>query len=106
MVVAIASTILLARRSREPARTEDQASIWWLLAFVGALTVITGEAIPYYRFMNASAAPMALVGLGAMVAIRWGLRGSGLRMLAGSLVAIITVASLSWLFWDGLQTAG
>ena len=60
-----------ARRLATPARTEDQASIWWLLAFAGALTVVTGKAIPYYRFMNASAAPMALVGLGTYAAIRW-----------------------------------
>ena len=70
MGIAIASTVLLARRTREPARTEDQASIWWLLAFAGALTVFTSAALPYYRFMNASAAPMALAGLGAAVAIR------------------------------------
>ena len=75
IVIAIVSTILLSRRTREPARTEDQVSIWWLIAFAGAATVITGAALPYYRFMNASAAPMALVGLGAFVAIRWLLRG-------------------------------
>jgi Major Facilitator Superfamily len=71
IVIAIGSTILLARATREPARNEDQVSIWWLVAFAGAATVVTGAAIPYYRFMNASAAPMALVGLGAFVAIRW-----------------------------------
>jgi MFS family permease len=71
IVVAIGSTILRAKRSTKPARTEDLASIWWLLAFAGALTVITGKAIPYYRFMNASAAPMALVGLGSFAAIHW-----------------------------------
>ena len=71
IVVAIGSTILRARRYASPARTEDVASIWWLLAFAGALTVITGKAIPYYRFMNASAAPMALVGLGSFAAIHW-----------------------------------
>jgi hypothetical protein len=71
IVVAIGSTILRARRTRQGARSEDLASIWWLLAFAGALTVITGKAIPYYRFMNASAAPMALVALGSFAAIHW-----------------------------------
>jgi hypothetical protein len=71
IIVAVGSTILRARRYASPARTEDLASIWWLLAFAGALTVITGKAIPYYRFMNASAAPMALVGLGSFAAIHW-----------------------------------
>ncbi|MEP6758356.1 MAG: MFS transporter [Actinomycetota bacterium] len=71
MVVAIASTILWARRHRQAARNEDVVSIWWLLAFAGALTVVTGKAIPYYRFMNASAAPMALVGLGSFALLYW-----------------------------------
>lgn len=71
MLVAIGSTVLRSRRLRLPARAEDLASIWWLLAFAGAITVVTGKAIPYYRFMNASAAPMALVGLGTYAAIRW-----------------------------------
>jgi hypothetical protein len=71
IVVAIASTILRARRQRVPARSEDIVSIWWLLALAGALTVITGQAIPYYRFMNATAAPLVLVGLGTFAAIHW-----------------------------------
>ena len=71
IIVAIGSTIAWAKRHREPARTEDQVSIWWLVAFIGALTVVTGKEIPYYRFMNASAAPMALLGLGSYATIRW-----------------------------------
>jgi Major Facilitator Superfamily len=71
IVVAIGSAILRARRERLPARNEDQVSIWWLLALAGALTVVTGQAIPYYRFMNATAAPLVLVGLGTYAAIRW-----------------------------------
>jgi hypothetical protein len=62
IVVAVGSTVLRARRSTSPARTEDLASIWWLLAFVGALTVITGKAIPYYRFVNPSAASLRSTG--------------------------------------------
>ena len=112
MVIAIASTILLSRRSHEPARTEDQVSIWWLLAFAGAATVVTGAAIPYYRFMNASAAPMALVGLGSFALIRWfgsdrpaskvaGVAGAALIAWAG--IAYVARDSLSenapiWIF--------
>ena len=158
IVVAIASTIAWAKRHREPARNEDQASIWWLVAFLGALSVVTGKEIPYYRFMNASAAPMALVGLGSYATIRWfftdrapskwiGWGGVGLavwsvvgwlkpdvlsdnaptwiftallllgalialrgfagdvlpRVLAGSLVSALIVASIGWIVFDGLQ---
>jgi MFS family permease len=70
VVIAIASAILLSRRERKPAHTYDQAAIWWLLAYAGALTVLLGGEIPYYRFMNASVAPIALAGLGGFAAIR------------------------------------
>ena len=43
IVIAIVSTILLSRRTREPARTEDQVSIWWLIAFAGAATRVHGS---------------------------------------------------------------
>jgi MFS family permease len=104
IVIAIVSTILLSRRSREPARTEDQVSIWWLIAFAGAASVVTGAAIPYYRFMNASAAPMALVGLGAFVAIRWLLRDRrGGALVAGAIAAALVVASLGYVLYDGVE---
>ena len=104
IVIAIVSTILLSRSSREPARTEDQVSIWWLLAFAGAATVVTGAAIPYYRFMNASAAPMALVGLGAFVVIRWFASdrpASKVAAFAG--VALIVWAAIAYVARDSLS---
>jgi MFS family permease len=104
IMVAIASTILLSRRTREPARTEDQVSIWWLVAFAGAASVFTGATLPYYRFMNASAAPMALVGLGTFVAIRWLLRDRrGPALVAGAIGAVLVVASLGYVLIDGVQ---
>jgi MFS family permease len=103
ILIAIVSTVLLARRTRTPARNEDQVSIWWLLAFAGIATVLTGTALPYYRFMNASAAPMALVGLGAFVAIRWLLSGDRIPKVAGALGAVLVVGSLGWVVYDGLE---
>ena len=104
IVIAIVSTILLSRSSREPARTEDQVSIWWLLAFAGAATVVTGAAIPYYRFMNATAAPMALVGLGAFVVIRWFASdrpASKVAAFAGA--ALIAWAAIAYVARDSLS---
>ena len=103
IVIAIVSTILLARSERRPAHTYDLASIGWMLAFVGVLTVFTGAVVPYYRFMNASVAPMALTGLGAFVAIRWFLRLDGRAKIAGVLGALIVVGSIGWVLLDGLQ---
>ena len=103
MAIAIVSTIVLSRSTRTPARNEDQVSIWWLLAFAGAATVLTGAAIPYYRFMNASAAPMALVGLGAFATIRWfgGRERSNTMAIAGG--ALIAWSALAWVLNDALS---
>jgi MFS family permease len=103
VLIAIVSTIWLARRTRRPTDAYDMTAIWWLLAFAGVFTVFTSAVVPYYRFMNASAAPMALVGLGAFVAVRWFLRLPGKARIAGVLGALLVVGSLGWLLQDGLQ---
>lgn len=104
IVIAIVSTILASRRTRKLTRNEDQVSMWWLIAFVGAASVFTGATLPYYRFMNASAAPMVLVGLGAAVAIRWLVRDRhGPTLVAGALGAVVVVASLGFVLNDGLE---
>jgi len=99
IVVAIGSTILRARRTRQPARNEDLASIWWLLAFAGAITIVTGKAIPYYRFMNASAASLALLGLGSYAAIRWFFSDRApSRLIGWAGVGLVAWAVLGWFF--------
>ncbi len=102
LVVAVASTIAMSRRRREPADQYSVVSAWWMFPFVGVLTILT-STLPYYRFMNASAAPIALVGLGAFVAVRYFLRFRGPALIAGAVAAFLVVASLGWLLADGLQ---
>ena len=102
VIIAIVSTIMMARRERRPAHTYDQAAIWWLLPFLGTLTVLTATVVPYYRFMNATAAPMALAGLGSFVAIRWFLRLEGPRRIAGVLGVVVILGSIGWVLNDGL----
>ena len=101
IVVAIASAVLVSRRRREPADQFTMLSAWWLFPFVGILTIFTGT-LPYYRFMNATAAPIALVGLGAFVAVRYFLRLGGRARIAGALGALLVVGSIGWLLSDGL----
>lgn len=102
IAIAIVSTIMVSKATREAARTEEQASIWWMLAFLGIASVFTGAALPYYRFMNASAAPMALAGLGAFVAIRWLLRGDRIPKAAGMALVLVVVGSLGYVVYDGV----
>ena len=94
IVVAIVSTILLARRERKPANTFDMVSIWWMLPFLGSFTFLTSAVVPYYRFMNATAAVMPLTALGAFVAIRWFLRLDGTKRAAGVLATVAVVGAL------------
>ena len=98
ILVAIVSAILVSRRTRTPAPQYDQVSIWWMFPFVGVLTFLTGQDIPYYRFMNASAAPMALTGLGAFVLVRWLVRGEGGRRIAGIVGAVAVTGALAYVF--------
>jgi MFS family permease len=96
--------ILWSRRERKPANQYEIVSIWWLFPFVGALTFLfSAKPVPYYRFINASAAPVALVGLGAFIAIRWFLRREGTARIAGVLASILVVGALGWVFVDGLR---
>jgi hypothetical protein len=103
IVVAIVSTILLARRERRPADAFDMVSIWWMLPFLGSFTFLTSAVVPYYRFMNATAAVMPLTALGAFVAIRWFLRLDGAKRAAGMLASVAVVGALGWVFSDGLS---
>ncbi len=103
ILVAIVSTILLARREREPAGTYEMVSIWWLLPLLGSFTFLTSAVVPYYRFMNATAAVMPLTALGAFVAIRWFLRLDWAAKIAGIVASLLIVGALGWVFSDGLS---
>ncbi len=102
IVVAVVSTILVSRRTRKPADQYSVVSAWWMFPFIGVLTILT-STLPYYRFMNASAAPVALVGLGAFVAVRCFLRWRGPALIAGALGVLLVLGSLVWLLNDGLS---
>jgi Major Facilitator Superfamily len=125
ILIAVLSSILWSRRSRRPVGEYTVVSAWWFFPFLGLLTAFTGTAyqhagdpgssvVPYYRFMNATAAPIALVGLGAFVAVRyflrWGRRGaspgsrdSGGRRIVAVIAAVAVIASLGWVLLDGLN---
>jgi MFS family permease len=100
ILVAIVATIVMSKRTRTPTGQYEQVSIWWMLPFAGVLTFLLGQEIPYYRFMNATAAPMALAGLGSFIVVRWLYRGDGLRRAAGALGALVVVGALAWVFID------
>jgi Major Facilitator Superfamily len=114
IVIAIASIALYARRAKKPVGQYDMVSVWWLLPLLGSFTFLLAGStyqtagpgspvVPYYRFMNATAAIMPLTALGAVVVIRWFLRRSGSAKIAGILVGVLVFGSLGWVLQDGLR---
>jgi hypothetical protein len=100
ILLAVVATIWASRQRRSSVGEYEQVSIWWMFPLAGVSTFLLGQDIPYYRFMNATAAPMALTGLGAYVAVRWLLRGIGWRRVVGVVGTLLVVGSLGYAFLD------
>src|SRR6266511_3364088 len=71
ILLAIGWVIYRARKDRRPADTFGTVFALWLLPLLGVFGWVAGSAYPYYRFMNATAALMPLLGLGLWVVVRW-----------------------------------
>lgn len=105
ILVAIASAVWASRKARNPVEQFRMVSAWWLLPLLGTLTfVVSSAAVPYYRFVNATAAPIALAGTGAFISVRWLLGRRGRRRLAGALATSLIAGSLAWMVVNGLDT--
>jgi MFS family permease len=93
ILLAIGWVIYRTRKDRRPADTFGTVSALWLLPLLGVFGWIAGSTYPYYRFMNATAALMPLLGLGLWVAVRWLLnRRGGTRVVAVLGVALLVGA--------------
>ncbi len=104
VLLAIVTTIVIVRRTRERADLFQVVSAWWLLPFAGGLTfLVSARPVPSYRFLNSTAAPIALSGLGASIAIRWFLGAGGMRRAARLVASLLIVGALAWMVLDGLQ---
>jgi MFS family permease len=75
-----------------------------LIPLLGVLGFVAAT-YPYYRFMNATMALFALVGLGAYVAIRWLWRREGVAKVAGIVASALIVASLGYIWVSGREAA-
>jgi hypothetical protein len=104
ILVAIVTTIVIVRRTRERADLFYVVSAWWLLPLAGVLTfLVSARPVPSYRFLDSTAAPIVLSGLGVTIAIRWFLRAGGVRRAAGLLASLLIVGALAWMVADGVQ---
>jgi Major Facilitator Superfamily len=99
--LAIVATIWAARQLRKPADTYSVTSIWYLFPYIGVAGALTAKALPYYRFMNSTAAIMVLCGLGAWIAVRWFVRRRGGAKIPGYAGAVLVVLALVYVFVVG-----
>jgi hypothetical protein len=98
ILLAIGWVIYRSRKDRQPADAFGTVSALWLLPLLGVFGFLAGSTYPYYRFMNATAALMPLLGLGLWVAVRWLLRRQGgARVVA--LVGVVAIVAAMGFVW-------
>ena len=68
----------------------------WALPLIGMLGFLIGAAYPYFRFFNATLAPLSLAALGMVVLIAGARRIGGQRLAALALVAVIALLGGWW----------
>jgi MFS family permease len=105
ILLAIGWAIYRSRKDRAPGDAAVTISTMWLIPLLGMLGWIAGAAYPYYRFMNATAALMALLGVGAWVAIAWLLKRQGPTKVVAWVGVVAIVASLGFVWVKGRDAA-
>lgn len=78
-----------------------ELTLGWTLPLVGMLGFVAGAAYPYFRFFNATLAPLAAtaVGFALLIGLAVRVRGRGLARFA-PLVAAILVAGVLVIWWN------
>ena len=90
LVVGLVHVLVRALRDREPF---SEVTAAWTLPLAGMFGFLIGAAYPYFRFFNATLAPLLLVALGMTLLIGWSVRARG----GAALPAVVTVAVLALL---------
>ncbi|HCP61680.1 MAG TPA: hypothetical protein DIU14_04300, partial [Actinobacteria bacterium] len=88
---------------RRPVGEHGRITLLWLVPLAGVFGFVTGLTYTYYRFLNASLAPMLLLGLGAWVLPAVLLRRGGWWRIGAVLTLAASVALLVPMFRSGLR---
>jgi MFS family permease len=96
MAVALVATAVRAWRDRE---YFSEVTVAWTLPLLGMLGFLVGAAYPYFRFFNATLAPLLLaaIGLGLVIWLGWRLRRR--LTVAAPVVAVGLVAFVVFTWW-------
>ena len=105
-VAALAGLMLtglvhMVRRTLKDREYFSEVTVSWTLPLLGMLGFLIGAAYPYFRFFNATLAPLLLAALGMAVFIAWGKKVGGQRV--GVLALVLVVALLGGWWFRGLS---
>lgn len=95
-----------ARAERKPADAYRTMAAWWLLPYLASVVfVAAGKVLPYYRFMNSTAAVMPLTAIGIWVLGMWIFKKTNRNMLVAAVSFVVLAAGLWYGFGHGIVTS-
>ena len=93
MLVAFIHLLMRIAKGRE---YFAEVSVAWTLPLAGMLGFLIGAAYPYFRFFNATLAPLSLAALGMVLVIAWGKRVGGQKLAALMFAAMVALLGGWW----------
>ena len=102
MAMALVSLAIRVWRDKE---YFGEVTIAWTLPLLGMLGFLIGAAYPYFRFFNATLAPLLLATIGLSLILAWGWRARRRLTIVAPVVAIAAVAFVLFSWWAGGSTA-
>ncbi|HEV2929801.1 MAG TPA: hypothetical protein VGW74_13995, partial [Propionibacteriaceae bacterium] len=96
MAVALVVLAIRAWRDRE---SFSEVTIAWTLPLLGMLGFLIGAAYPYFRFFNATLAPLLLAAVGLALIIGWGWRARRRLTVLAPVVAVAAVVFILFSWW-------
>ena len=97
MAIGLGHLVVKVLRDRE---WFAEITVAWTVPLLGMLGFVIGAAYPYFRFFNATLAPLLLATLALSLLILWPLklRGTAGRILSGA--AVVAVALIVGVWWQ------
>lgn len=106
-VLAVLAIVWIWQRTRAEAKPADAYRTmiaWWMLPYAATLVfALSSKPLPYYRFMNSTAALMPLTAIGIWVVGMWLYRKTNKNILVAGVSFVVLAAGLSYGFTNGIE---
>lgn len=104
IVIAIAWIWSETRRTKKPADAYRTMSAWWLLPYMASIVfVAAGKTLPYYRFMNSTAAIMPLTAIGIFALGVWVMKKTNNNKIVAAALLVVLAGGLWYTMSTGLE---